>query len=831
MRPSVLLLVVLVHLAARGQELRIPLNNGWRFRQVGTDRWYPAVVPGTVQQDLLRNGLIPDPLRNANVDSVRWVEQKDWEYVRSIEADQALLGHASVDLDFEGVDTYATVLLNDSFVLKADNMFQGHTSLNILPRLRPGPNELRVVLHSPIAEGRKRREAYGIQLPHDSDPSGTSPYVRKAAFQYGWDIGPRIVTLGIWQEVSLHCWGQVTALSGRVDEEWRKDAVVLTVLAHFISQPYQGPECRLVALWDGKEVAHVPSRGYAAEHPRLRFTVRHPERWWPAGSGDRVMHRLRLELRHGRKLLASWERPYAFRTIELDRSPDAEGTPFRFVVNGKPLFMKGCNLVPPAVMISARDDGAWVSLVKDMQRAGMNMVRVWAGGVYPAEAFLHACDTAGILVWQDLMFANMSPYGEEDRHRIDGEVLHQLVRMSDHPCVALWCGNNELDVAWRNWGWQDRYGIHGADSLRVIADHDSLFQGLHTRMYMRSMEQVYTHTSPLSNWGNAEGLRHGDLHYWGVWHGDSAFSSFRHNVGRFVSEYGFQSYPDSATLATQLDRDQLHLGSAFLADRQKSYKTDKPILTAIEREFGVHPLGLGEFILFSQLAQAEAYRQAIWAHVTDQPRCMGTLFWQLNDVWAGPTWSTVDHAGTWKPAMYEVARSYRPFVLDLEMADGRIALRAWNELPDRKRVRLVVQLFRTDGLVMWNDTSELVTPSGAVVERTLSLQELLQGGSPQRHLVRVVALDERGEVLAERALPLARMGDMAWERPEVRLARSAVTGNSTTYTLTTDRPVPVVWLEGREGAFSENYFTLMPGTPRSVVVTGLDRPPDLRHWP
>jgi beta-mannosidase len=329
-------------------------------------------------------------------------------------------------------------------------------------------------------------------------------------------------------------------------------------------------------------------------------------------------------------------------------------------------------------------------------------------------------------------------------------------------------------------------------------------------------------------------LKNGDLHYWGVWHGDSAFSSFRNNVGRFVSEYGFQSYPDSATLATQLDPEHLYLGSPMLAARQKSYKTDKPIWTAIDREFAVKPRYLGEFILFSQLAQAEAYRQAIWAHVTGQPHCMGTLFWQLNDVWAGPSWSTVDHTGTWKAAMYEVARSYKPVVLDLELASGTVTATLWNERTDLKTARVVTQVFRTDGTRISSDTSTVMLGMGKKPLPSVGQKALLKGGGPDRHVVRVAVLDDRGEVLAERILPFKRMGEMGWEKAEVRLERLGGTQASVTYRLSTDRPVPVVKLEASGAEFSDNYFPLLPDTDRTVTVTwpgGMTGKVGLRSWP
>lgn len=727
MRGSLVTVMGLCALASFAQPRWQPLDEGWRFRELGTARWWTATVPGTVHQDLLRAGRIPDPLRNANSDSVRWVELRDWEYAVRFEADAAWAAHPQAQLVFKGIDTFADVRLNGVRLGGADNMFRTW-SWPVHGIVREGPNDLHVVLRSPVREGAQLRAAYGIQLPHDSDPSGTSPYVRKAAYQFGWDFAPRLVTMGIWKEVTLE----------------------------------------------------LP----AAPVPRAQPSV------------------------------------------SLDQRADSIGRAFRFMRNGRPLFIKGCNLVPPSMFPGP--DSLWVARVRDMQRAGMNMVRVWAGGVYPPDAFYAACDTAGILVWQDLMFANIPPAEGAFPDNVRAEVADQAGRLGRWSGLALWCGNNELEVAWHNWGWQDRYRIHGPDSVRVRDAMHRFFGKDLVEALPDDQRQRYTPTSPLSNWGNATGLRNGDLHYWGVWHGDSAFSSFSRNVGRFVSEYGFQSYPDSVTLATQLDPQHLHLGDPLLAARQRSYKTDRPILDAIDREFGVRPRTLGELIRFSQLAQAEAYRQAIWAHLTAQPHCMGTLFWQLNDVWAGPSWSTVDHLGTWKAAMYEVARSYRSVVLDLRQEGGDVVARIWNEDPDRQMLLAVTEVFDTDGRSMRSDSLWIQPVAGVHELVRLPVTAALAGSPPERTLVHVRILDHQGGLLADRLLSMAPWGRMDWQRPHIMVSPDPIHPGG--YRLSTDRPVPSVHLRSPGATLSDNDFFLMPGMDRWVQVVG-GEPPTWEVWP
>ena len=638
--------------AAIAQERHYPLNDGWQFQQVGKEHWYSAEVPGGVQTDLLRLGLIPDFMQGSNIDSVQWVENEDWIYKRTILVTDALLKHGHLDLVFKGLDTFAEVYINDSLIGKADNMFRTW-EWPIKSTLRAGENELKVIFRSPIKEGAKLREAYGIQLPHDSDPSGVSPYIRKAAYQFGWDFCPRLVTSGIWQEVELRGWSQSRFNSFEVMAQPRGDSLSLFLRTH-LSEPSNGTVrfCLDMNVLGVVPISNVDGTGFAG----YRATVPLPDRWWPNGSGQRPLHDIRADLmdESGGLIQRSVKRT-GFRTIELVQDRDSIGAQFNFRVNGHGIFIKGCNVVPPNLLVSESMDSTWVALVRMMQAASMNMARIWAGGVYPPDAFFDACDTAGILVWQDFMVGNMVPGGRDFLDNVSIEASEQLGRLRHHPSLALLCGDNELAVAWENWGWQQRYALHGVDSMRIKDDYDELHRrlGIDTRY----VGIDYTPTSPLSNWGSTAGLRSGDLHYWGVWHGDSTFSSFQNNVGRFASEWGFQSYPDSALLAKYIHPDSLYLGSPAVKRLQRSYKTDRPIWEAIERELEEErPTTLGGFIEASQRAQAKAYNMAIDAHMDARPHCMGTLLWQLNDCWPGPSWSIIDYKGHPKPA-YEAVKA------------------------------------------------------------------------------------------------------------------------------------------------------------------------------
>lgn len=641
-----------LRVAVLGQEVHIPMNDGWSFTQAGREDWRSAEVPGVVQTDLLRHGLIPDFIGH-NIDSVQWIENEDWIYKRSLHVTDALLRHAHLDLVFKGLDTFAEVYINDSLIGKADNMFRTW-EWPIKSLLRIGENELKVVFRSPIKEGAKLRDAYGIQLPHDSDPSGVSPYIRKAAYQFGWDFCPRLVTSGIWQGVELRGWSDDRIVRAGAFLNTGTESLMASCLIETTALS-DSVTMLIVRLGDKHQLSMRPPHRSANI---VRFLLDSVDLWQPGRMGRATTLPMEVQLLQGSRLLSKWSQEVGLRTVALAQETDSAGKSFQFIVNGVPVFIKGCNVVPPSMLPGPGANDAWLHLVRSMKGAGMNMARIWAGGVYPPEEFLHACDTAGIMIWQDFMLGSLAPFDIRSFERNVGEeVKEQYRRLSVHPSLALFCGNNELAVAWRNWGWQQRYGIHGADSVKVEAVNGYFFNRTLADWVDGMGSLDYLPSSPISNWGNAKGLTEGDLHYWGVWHGDSTFSSFTNNVGRFVSEYGFQSYPDSALLAKYYPVDSLYLGSSTVKRMQRSYKTDRPIWEAIDRELGEErPTTLGGFIEASQRAQAKAYQMAIDAHLDARPHCMGTLLWQLNDCWPGPSWSIIDYEGKPKP-VYEAVKA------------------------------------------------------------------------------------------------------------------------------------------------------------------------------
>jgi beta-mannosidase len=627
----------------------VPVIGPWTFQRVGDTVQWPATVPGTVHTDLLAQGQIPDPYIGTNIDLVQWVGEADWTYRTTIDVAPHLMDQAHIDLCFEGLDTFAEVWVNGAKVGEADNMHRSW-AFPIKALLRDGRADVEVRFTSALKAGARAMDAYGRTLPADNDRGEVpvSPFVRKAGVHFGWDFAPRLVTCGIWRPVSLIVWDQVRLSRFRVLQQVDDGVRTLTFHPETVGDSTAVTETRVfindhamgAAVGLGPVTVQIPDTGL----------------WWPAGMGEPRLQQVRMELMKGRDHLDAHTARIGLRTIELHQAPDSIGTPFTFVVNGRPLFVQGANIVPPDMFLPRAGDAGWRGLVDHARNAHMNMLRVWGGGVYPPDAFFDACDEAGILVWQDLMFANtMVPDGDAFLSNVEAEVRQQVARLQHRASLALWCGNNEVDVAWHNWGWQGTWRIGPVDSARMWNAYVDLFQRRMPRWIAALDDRAYVSTSPLSNWGDPAGLRHGDLHYWGVWHGDAPFERFADNVGRFVSEYGMQSYPMWATLAEAAGPLDLDTDTAFWRLRQLSYKGDAAIERLAERYLG--PVrGRRDLVEKSHALQAMAYALAIDAHVGARPHCMGTLLWQLNDLWPGASWSIVDHAGRRKPA-YDAVRS------------------------------------------------------------------------------------------------------------------------------------------------------------------------------
>jgi beta-mannosidase len=610
----------------------LDLDAGWRFRQVGTEVWRRATVPGTVQTDLLADSLIPDPFYRDDEAKLQWIGLRDWEYARSFEVPTRMLRQEHLLLVFHGLDTYADVRLNGRPVLRADNMFRTWT-VDVTGRLRAGENRLDVRFRSPIPIEDSSAAAFPYKLPAGNDPHATRIFTRKAGYHYGWDWGPRFVTEGIWRPVRLVAWSRL-----RLDDAYIEQRELTDARARFRAHVTVAADTTLtgtltVASPEGafravtQEVRLVPGMRDVA----LDFTIPNPRRWWPNGLGPHPLYTIAIALEAG-GVRDTLSRRIGLRTLELVQRPDAYGTSFTFRVNGVPVFMKGANYIPQDNFTPRVDSARYAALFRDAVDSHMNMLRVWGGGIYERDLFYRMADENGILLWQEFMFANgMYPVTPAFLANVRVEAEQQVRRLRNHPSLALWCGNNEIHEGWDNWGWQKDMGYSPADSAAVWAGYVALFQQLLPSVVDSLDPGVsYWETSPSMGWGHPGAMSQGDSHYWGVWGGEQPFDTFRQKLPRFMSEFGFQAYPSMRTIAQFTLPGDRALGTPVMKAHQKNIQGDSTIERYMRRWFAA-PKDFASFVYLSQVLQAEGMKVAFEAERSAMPRTMGSLYWQLDD--------------------------------------------------------------------------------------------------------------------------------------------------------------------------------------------------------
>jgi beta-mannosidase len=586
----------------------------------------------------------------------------------------------------------------------------------------------------------------GYELPAGCETvtNKVSPFTRKAPYHFGWDWGPRFVTSGIWKPVKLIYWDQASIADALVVTKSIGDEKAELVCQIELQQGAQA-EGLVLELEGIGTVAVADQTLY-----QIPFKMNDPRLWWPNGMGAPHLYERWLWLKKEGRVLDSVQVRFGIRTIELVNAPDSLGTSFYFVVNGRPLFAKGANYIPQDLFLPRVTDQQYRNLIKAVKEAHMNMLRVWGGGVYEKDHFYDLCDENGILVWQDFMFAgSLYPGNEQFMNSVAKEVEQQVKRLRSHPSLALWCGNNEIEVAWNNWSWQRQFGYSPADSARIWNDYLKIFHELIPSLVTKHGGGVaYVPTSPLSNWGEPENFNHSSMHYWGVWHGKEPFSAFKNNVGRFMVEYGFQSFPSASSFEGYIAPIDLDLGSQSMEQRQKSYIGNKMIFKHL-RELFPEPTNFESFAWYSQLTQAVGLKKAIESHRLKKGHCMGTLYWQLNDCWPGPSWSSLDYLGNKKPAYHVAKDRYKTDILVADTTGDDFSIWVVSDRYADWKGTIQIRLLSVAGKEVWVTSQPVSIAAGSVKKVYNSHVNKLLDGSRKGEVFLELKLLEADDVLDE----------------------------------------------------------------------------------
>ncbi|WP_462251848.1 glycoside hydrolase family 2 protein [Ekhidna sp.] len=690
----ILVLIIVAFACEQAPSLsRKMLNDGWEFKQEHSNDWRNASVPGVVHTDLISHDMIPHPWKGTNENDVQWIENENWLYRTSFTISNSILERNAVDLVFEGLDTYADVRLNGRSILTADNMFRTWRK-DVSDLLVEGENTLEIKFISPLKMNAPKLEALGYELPASNETAEmkVSPFTRKSPFQFGWDWGPRLVTSGIWRPVYLEAYDRVRIVDVQVvQKELSEDVAKLEALVELDVEMDGTFEINVM----GQEVTRDLRAGMQVVS--MPFNIKNPKRWWPAGWGEQNLYDIPVSISFSEDVIDEEVVNIGLREVELVNEADAIGESFYFKINGEPVFARGANYIPQSHFLPSVTTEDYVKLIEDARASGINMIRVWGGGIYENDIFYDLCDKNGILVWQDFMFAcTMYPGDSAFVKNVEAEVIDNVKRLRNHPSIIHWNGNNEVDVAWNNWGWQDKYGYSAEDSAKIWNDYLLVFHDKIPALLAKLDSRPYSTTSPLSNWGKPENFNYASMHYWGVWHGGDVFEDFEKNVGRFMSEYGFQSFPGMETISYFADSSQWNLESEVMKHHQKSYVGNGMIAKFSSKYFD-EPDGFEDFVLKSQMTQAKAMQMAIDAHRLRKGHCWGTLFWQLNDCWPGPSWSAVDVFGRKKVLYDELSWLYALVALIPTIKDGVLSISLVNDSLEDFEGAMVIEFYDEEG--------------------------------------------------------------------------------------------------------------------------------------
>lgn len=703
---SVLICSLLFSLVLRA-DFTVDLNTGWQFREADqTSAFQPATVPGTIHTDLLANGRIPDPYIGTNETKVQWVETKTWEYQTTFTLDHKMRKEKHIELRFDGLDTYADVYLNDSLLFTAENMFLPY-SVEI-KRFAKSTNTLRIVFHpaSELIEKNKARSSI------KNYPGGDRVFIRKAQYQFGWDWGPRLVTSGIWKPVHVTGWSdmRISDVVYKLDY-LGKDTAFMTV--DFVFQCDKTAKYQFLIFQNDTQTYsdfHAVKRD-KPEHLKITFKVPHPKLWWCNGLGAPNMYKFALATFRKKKTCVATT-VTGIRKIELrtDRIDNNGG--FTFILNDVPVFAQGANWIPSDNFLPRVNQHKVRNQLYDMHEVGLNMIRVWGGGIYESDYFYSRCDSLGLMVWQDLPFAcSMYPYSVLDKNGLlMKEVISNQRRIASHPSIALWCGDNENKEGWYNWGWQKQFGYTAKDSAEIYNDYLN-----YSIKFMGCVAQhdpffPYVSTSPQNGWGRAAAYERGDVHYWGVWWGMEPFSAYEDHTGRFVSEFGFQGAPSLHTFKEMGADVSKWFADSTIQMHQKHPTGYQTIETYMKRDYGITPNSFEDYVYLSQVMQKDAMTIAIESQRRNMPTCMGSLFWQYNDCWPGTSWSVEDYYGRKKLAWYELKRLYQPELISFtETADSVFTWVTVNS-PAVREYRLRIEWISFEGAKL--STAIVVVPAG-----------------------------------------------------------------------------------------------------------------------
>lgn len=791
--------------------LTIDLNGKWKMKRTKDTSWIEANVPGSVCSDLLDAGFISDPFYRDNEDEALELANDDYEYCREFYVDDAIAAMDWVELSCDGLDTLAEIYINDMKIADTNNMHRTY-KFDLKHILQKGTNHIRILLKSPLGYMADKQE----QSPLWGEPEVVAGYahIRKAHYMLGWDWGPQIPDAGIWRSISINGYSHGRLEDVYITQIHSDEKVQLDVrVQHEKKQSVELTVEAVVRTPDDKKI--VEHMIVEKEENHVFLDIDNPKLWWPNGYGSQPLYEVEILLKQDKKILDSRTMTIGLRTLTVRRQEDKWGESFEFNVNGVSIFAMGANYIPEDNLLYRCNIEKTETLIKECIEANFNCIRVWGGGIFAEDYFYDLCDKYGLIVWQDLMFAcAVYEMNEEFTENIKMETIDNMKRLRHHPCLGLWCGNNEMEWGWVEWNFPK--------TSKLRTDYIKQFEIILPEIAEKVDPNTFYWVASPSSGGGFEDPNNdniGDVHYWAVWHKLLPFTDYRNHYFRFCSEFGFQSFPCLKTVKEFTLPEDRNIFSYVMEKHQKDGDANGKILYYLSDTFK-YPKNFDSLLYASQLLQAEAIKYGVEHWRRNRGRCMGAIYWQLNDCWPVASWSSIDWYGRWKALHYYAKRFFAPLLLSAHEEDSNVKLYVTNETMDCMKGHIIWRL-RNNGsdILQEGKVNFEIEPLTAQLCSTHDFEEILTDKLVRRETYFEYFLYVNGVYVSSGTSIFVKPKHFNFMEPEI-CALIEECQESIIIQLSSKAYAKGIELDlaDMDCVFSDNYFDLSAGDTRTIEV-------------
>lgn len=803
---------------------KIILNGKWKASGAQFNS-IDATVPGCIHTDLLGNNLIKDPYYRDNETDLMWIGKTDWEYSREFEADNSILMHENIKLVCKGLDTFAKISINNEEIAKTNNMFREY-EYDVKGKLKKGTNEILIQFAStyPYMEEKIQERWLTITGINHHRITGNN-YVRKMQCNYGWDWGPMCVTAGIWRDIEFVAYNEAKISDIHIKQNHTDNSVVLGIDTTLDDYSDAMLSAKVTLSYNG-EIKKEKTIEVKDAKFTIEILIEDPKLWWPNNLGEQNLYDVKVELLDkNNEVVDDNTTKIGLRKLILDRHDDKWGESFQLAVNDVPFFAKGANWIPIDTFVTRGSEEFYRQLLKDAKEANMNCIRVWGGGIYEQDIFYDLCDEYGLCVWQDFMFACSAypVYDDEFMATFKHEAIDNIKRLRSHPCLALWCGNNELEHMGNmitdevdeengtmNW---NEYKLLFEDVIpTLLNEHD----GQHDYWVSSS------HT-PGDNRGEPNDPTRGDAHLWEVWHGRKPFEWYRTCEHRFNSEFGFQSFPEPSVVNSYTEKEDRNITSFIMEKHQRSGIGNDAILQYMLSWFKL-PTSFDMLLWTSQILQSLAIKYAVEHWRRSMPQGMGTLYWQLNDCWPVASWSSIDYIGNWKALHYSAKKFFSPILISgvEDKEKFTVEMHLSNDTLKQQSGKVEWCLYNLSGKLVGKEIFDAeIDANTSNIIKVVDLSDEIKKAGGVRNVVLFYYFKVDNKIISENTTYFERPKHMKLQKSVIKTQISKIKDKMFEVVISSDKPCLWVWLDitDKKAKYSDRFFDMDGARNKKVEIT------------